>query len=66
MAMAVISSPLQNPGSHRCFCSSVARRMRYGAITSFASGKPRPLAPDRAISSVTTAWKRKSGVPPPP
>ena len=28
IAMAVISSPLQKPGSQRCFCSSVARSRR--------------------------------------
>jgi hypothetical protein len=28
MAMAVISSPEQNPGSQRCFCSSVASRRK--------------------------------------
>jgi hypothetical protein len=28
IAIAVISSPLQKPGSQRCFCSSVAKRSR--------------------------------------
>ncbi len=28
IAMAVMISPEQNPGSHRCFCSSVASRSR--------------------------------------
>ena len=40
MAMAVISSPLVNPGSQRCFCSSVARSRRYGPTTSLCSPKP--------------------------
>ena len=34
MPIAVIISPLQNFGSQRCFCSSVVRRVRYGAQTS--------------------------------
>ena len=34
MAMAVISSPVQNFGSQRCFCSSVHRSTRYGATQS--------------------------------
>ena len=34
MAIAVTNSPVQNPGSHRSFCESVARSKRYGATTS--------------------------------
>ena len=34
IASAVISSPVQNPGSQRCFCSSVHRSTRYGATQS--------------------------------
>jgi len=32
--MAVSSSPVQNFGSQRCFCSSVVSCTRYGATTS--------------------------------
>ena len=42
MATAVMISPEQNPGSQRCFCSSVVRSVRYGAITSLCSTKPSP------------------------
>ena len=55
IAMAVISSPLQKPGSQRCFCSSVARSRRYGPTTSLCSPNPTPLAPIRIISSTMTA-----------
>ena len=34
MAIAVISSPVQNLGSQRCFWSSVHRSTRYGATQS--------------------------------
>ena len=55
IAIAVISSPEQNPGNQRAFCSSVASRTRYGATTSLCSPNPMPLAWARMISSSRTA-----------
>ncbi|SLI66757.1 Uncharacterised protein [Mycobacteroides abscessus subsp. abscessus] len=55
MAMAVISSPEQNLGSQRCFCSSLDSSSRYGAITSLCSEKPRPEYCPLTVSSVITA-----------
>jgi hypothetical protein len=66
IAIADTSSPDTSPGSHRCFCSSVASAEMYGTITSLCTGKPTPLAPARAISSVRTTLKRKSLAPAPP
>ncbi len=66
IAMAVMISPEQKPGSQRCFCSSVASLSRYGATTSLWSPKPMPLACARTTSSARTALYRKSSAPPPP
>ncbi len=54
IAIAVIISPVTNGGSQRCFCSSVVRSSRYGAMTSLCSVKPTPLPPTRVTSSLTT------------
>ncbi len=56
IAIAVIISPLTNPGSQRAFCSSVVSRSRYGATTSLCSWKPTPVAPTRVSSSPMTHW----------
>ena len=56
MAMAVISSPEQMPGSQRAFCSSVVRVRKYGRQMSLWSVQPSPAAftPARWISSAIT------------
>ena len=59
MPMAVTISPVQKPGSQRCFCSSVHRSRRYGATTS--PWMPRhddTAAETRDISSPSTALNR--------
>ena len=53
IAIAVMISPVQNFGSQRCFCSSLASRSRYGAKTSLCSPKPMPLYRPAVVSSVT-------------
>ena len=54
IAMAVIVSPLTQPGSQRRFCSSVPRLLMYGTMMSVCTGNPGPLAPARVISSAST------------
>jgi len=53
---AVMSSPEQIPGSHRCFCSSVQRVRKYGRQMSLWSVQPRPAAftPACWVSSAMT------------
>jgi hypothetical protein len=48
MAMAVISSPEQMPGSQRAFCSSVHSDRKYGRQMSLCSVSPSPAAPTPA------------------
>ena len=55
IAIAEISSPDANPGSQRCFCSSLVNSRRYGATTSLCSVKPIPLKPPLVVSSVMIA-----------
>ena len=55
IAIAVISSPLQKPGSQRRFCSSLASEVRYGPMMSLCSPIASPEAPARANSSASTA-----------
>ena len=68
MAMAVISSPLQIPGSQRAFWSSSAPARKYGRQVSLWRRTQAALAPTPAAqnSSFMTALNRKSVVPPPP
>ena len=54
IAMAVMSSPEQKPGSQRAFCWSVVRSIRYGALMSLWMPNPTPLAPTRVNSSAST------------
>ena len=56
MAMAVISSPEQMPGSQRSFCSSVHSERKYGRQMSLCSVQPSPaaLTPPRWTSSAMT------------
>ena len=57
--IAVSSSPVQNRGSQRCFCSSVVRWTRYGATMS--AWMPTQLGRvmlTLASSSVSTALNR--------
>ena len=56
MAMAVISSPEQMPGSQRSFCSSVQSDRKYGRQMSLCSVQPSPAAliPPRWTSSAMT------------
>src|SRR6218665_48280 len=65
MATARICSPRQMPGSHFCFCASVPRRTREGAMMSECSEKPAPDTPARCASSRTIAAWPKSPPPPP-
>ena len=69
MAIAVISSPAQMPGSQRARCwSSSPRLVKYGRQMSLCRVRPSPaaLSPARWISSAMTTLKRKSRTPPPP
>ena len=59
-------SPLMMPGSQRCFCSSLARSLKYGPTTSFCRLSAGRGHADLAISSLMTALNRKSSDPPPP
>ncbi len=52
IAIAVIISPVQNFGSQRCFCSSLASSSKYGATMSLCSPKPIPLYRPAVVSSV--------------
>jgi hypothetical protein len=56
MATAVINSPEQMPGNHRCFCSSLVRWRKYGRQMSLWSVMPSPLPPIQvsAASSMMT------------
>ena len=59
MPMAVTISPEQNPGSQRCFCSSVVRCTRYGATMSpWMPRQEGSVMLTFASSSVSTATKR--------
>ena len=59
MPMAVMISPLQKPGSHRSFCSSVVSSTRYGAQMSAWIPNADDVAADgRDSSSPSTALKR--------
>ena len=67
MAIAVTSSPVQNPGSHRSFCESVQRSKRYGATTSVWMVRHEANPTETlASSSAKTALKRKSPASFPP
>ena len=54
MAMAVMVSPLTQPGSQRRFCSSDPRLVRYGTMMSLWTENPGPEAPHRVCSSDRT------------
>ncbi len=44
IAIAVISSPEAQPGSQRCFCSSLPKVSRYGTMMSECSAIAKPLS----------------------
>ncbi len=54
IAIAVMISPLTQPGSQRRFCSSLAMALRYGTMMSVWTEKPGPFAPARVCSSEST------------
>ena len=51
IAMAVMISPEQYPGSQRSRCSGVHSRRKYWPLMSLCTAKPGPVAPARANSS---------------
>ena len=53
IAMAVISSPEQYPGSQRSFCSVLHNRAKYCPLMSLCTANPGPVAPARASSSLS-------------
>ncbi|SKY52256.1 Uncharacterised protein [Mycobacteroides abscessus subsp. abscessus] len=66
MAIANMMSPEANPGSHRCFCSSVAYSIRYGRIRLVCTDSLPKVTPASEVSSDTTSEYVKSCTPPPP
>jgi len=67
IAIAVMISPVQNCGSQRCFCSSLASRTRYGRTTSLVQAEPDPAVATRDGLLVDDhVGSGSPGLPPPP
>ena len=59
IAIAQISSPVQNRGSHRAFCSSVVSSVRYGAQTLPWMPKQDEMDADTLANSSATATPKR-------